>query len=260
MANKTVIQGLEPMDGPRKGGSPNFYARNYDTPFQSGGKGTVVPGMMGNNNGQRPNVNVQPDQSNPHQPSSQTVMTGKPVVGFLYSVSRTMAGEFWPLHVGKNVIGKSSQCDVVLPEGTVSGEHAVLVVRKMKNPERVLASIADGQSTNGTLLNGESLFLEAVQCKNGDIITIGDNYELYLILLDPVTLGLKVAENFVSIQQEEEESVEDFDPFGDNRTRSGFQPFDSASPWGGNGNFQPEGGTVGFDGSSGNEHGGTVGM
>ena len=218
----------------------------------------MVPGMMG---GQRPSVNVQPDRSNPHQPANNTVLSGKPVVGFLYSVSRTMAGEFWPLHVGKNVIGKSTQCDIVLPEGTVSGEHAVLVVRKMKNPERVLASIADGQSTNGTLLNGESLFLEAVQCKNGDIITVGDNYELYLILLDPVTMGLKVAENFVPLQQqEEEEPVDDFNPFGDNRTRSGFQPFDPAAsgPWGGN--FQPEGGTVGFDGSSGNQHGGTVGM
>ncbi len=256
MANKTVIQGLEPTDGPRKGGSPSFYTRNMDAPT-GGAKGTVVPGMMGNGNGQRPNVNVQPDSSNPHQPTAQTVMSGKPVVGFLYSVSRTMAGEFWPLHVGKNVIGKSTQCDVVLPEGTVSGEHAVLVVRKMKNPEKVLASIEDRQSTNGTLLNGESLFLEVKECKSGDIITIGDNYELYLILLDPVSMGLKVAENFISIQEEEED---DFDPFGDGHTRGGFQPFDSGSgSWGG-GNFQPDGGTVGLDGSSGNQHGGTVGM
>lgn len=259
MANKTVIQGLEPMEGPRKGGSPSFYTRSMEAPT-GGSKGTVVPGMMGNGNGHRPNVSVQPDFSDPHQPTSQMVMTGKPVVGFLYSVSRTMAGEFWPLHVGKNVIGKSAQCDVVLSEGTVSGEHAVLVVRKMKNPERVLASIEDRQSTNGTLLNGESLFLEAVQCKSGDIITVGDNYELYLILLDPVSMGLKVAENFIPIQVQEEEDGEDFDPFGDGRTRGGFQPFDPGTgPWDG-GNFQPDGGTVGLDGSSGNQHGGTVGM
>ena len=33
--------------------------------------------------------------------------SGKPVVGFLYSISKTAAGEFWPIHIGQNTIGQN---------------------------------------------------------------------------------------------------------------------------------------------------------
>lgn len=35
-------------------------------------------------------------------------MESKQVMGFLYSVSRSQAGEFWPLYVGPNRIGRSA--------------------------------------------------------------------------------------------------------------------------------------------------------
>ena len=168
------------------------------------------------------------------------IVSGKPVVGFAYSISRSPVGEFWPLHVGQNTIGKDPGCDIVLNEGTVSAEHAVLVVRKMKNPEKVIASVSDARSTNGTMINGMSLGFQAEECKNGDIITIGDNYELYIMLVDVAELGLKVSENFVHVDEAPEDMMMDIP--------------DIPSP------FVP-GGTVGADGTNPQYNtGGTIGI
>ncbi|MBQ3769504.1 MAG: FHA domain-containing protein [Prevotella sp.] len=252
--NKTVIQGLEPADAPNQnmGAGSSFYTRGA----RGTSRGTVVSGMTDQVAG-TPNQGAQ-SVAEPQQPK-RPITTGKPVVGFLYSVSRTAAGEYWPLQIGQNTIGQSPDCDIMLPEGTVSSEHAVLVVRKMKKPEKVIASLSDARSTNGTMLNGESLGFSAVECKNGDIITIGDNYELLLILIDAPTLGLSVSENFIAIETEDDFYVgqPDTDP---NATRpgDGYQPFAGPTPppFG----FNP-GGTVGFDGSgTGSDKGGTIGM
>jgi len=258
--NKTVIQGLEPAEVPaRHAGSssnPNFYSRS-DRPAAA--RGTVVPGM---NTGNNPTTQVTDSPVAPHQPKSSSVYTGKPVVGFLYSVSRTAAGEFWPLHIGQNTIGQSETCDIVLPEGTVSGEHAVIVVRKMKKPEKVIASISDARSTNGTMINGESLGFAAEECKNGDVITIGDCYELLLILVDTAELGLSVSDNFIPVaaEEDEEELVDGPTPFANGMTRPG-DDFSYGGPtppaFGG---YTPAGGTVGLDGTSSPNKGGTVGM
>lgn len=258
--NKTVIQGLEPAEAPaRHAGSssnPNFYSRG-DRPAAA--RGTVVPGM---NPGNNPTAQVTDSPAAPHQPKSSFVYTGKPVVGFLYSVSRTAAGEFWPLHIGQNTIGQSETCDIVLPEGTVSGEHAVIVVRKMKKPEKVIASISDARSTNGTMINGESLGFTAEECKNGDVITIGDCYELYLILVDTAELGLSVSENFIPVaaDEDEDEFADGPTPFSDGMTRPGDDYSyggPTPPPFGG---YTPAGGTVGLDGTASPNKGGTVGM
>ena len=253
--NKTVIQGLEPADGPQQtsGAGQNFYTRGAQ-----GARGTVVPGMTENPSG----TGGQGVNQQFAQPRPKPVASGKPVVGFLYSVSRTAAGEYWPLHIGQNTIGQNPASDVVLPEGTVSSDHAVIVVRKMKNPEKVIASISDARSTNGTMINGESLGFAAVECKNGDIITIGDSYELFLILVDAASLGLSVAENFIAVEEEEAyyDDQHVLEP-GYTRPGEGYQPYGAATPppppFGG---FNP-GGTVGLDGSSsGGDKGGTIGM
>ena len=250
--NKTVIQGLEPAYAPNQtnGAGQNFYTRG-----SQGNRGTVVPGMTDGTSGP---TNVNTNQMT-QQPQQKTVATGKPVVGFLYSVSRTAAGEYWPLHIGQNTIGQNPASDIVLSEGTVSSDHAVLVVRKMKKPEKIIASISDARSTNGTMINGESLGFSAVECKNGDIITVGDNYELYLILVDAPTLGLAVSENFIHTKTEQEEFFTEPTPNGYTRPGDDYQPYGGPThpPFGG---FKPNG-TVGFDGSdTGGDKGGTIGM
>lgn len=247
MASKTVIQGLDPMPQGGQGGYGN-YGNEASSMYSRGGRpvnGTVVSGMMENSGVQGSGQLPQQPLAGGHKP----IKSGKPVYGFLYSISRTAAGEYWPLHQGQNTIGSDSSCDIVLSEGTVSSQHAVLMVRPMKKPANVIASIIDARSTNGTMLNGESLAFDAVSCKNGDIITIGDNYELYVVLINAAEIGLSVSENFIPIEEEEDDFGGMNDP-----VQGGFNPFAGGS-------YQPSDGTVGLDGSyTGNNHGGTVGM
>lgn len=249
--NKTVIQGFEPADqsGNNGGIGSGFYSRGGNG--RTAARGTVVSGMT---DGPQQGVPRNPNATVMAQTQNRPMQTGKPVVGFLYSVSRTAAGEYWPLQIGQNTIGKSSNCDIVLPEGTVSSEHAVLVVRKMKNPEKVIASISDARSTNGTMLNGVSLGFTAEECKNGDIITIGDNYELFLILIDAASLGLRPSVNFITIEEDTmQDPLQDI-PTGYTRPEGQYTP----PPFGGG--FTPTGGTMGFDGQQPYERGGTIGM
>ena len=242
---KTVIPGLEPSKDPNFSpfsADPSFYSRSANAQ-----KGTVVSGFgnfSGNNAKEAP----------PHQPAQQ--QTGKPVVGFLYSISRTAVGEYWPLHLGPNTIGQSSDCDIVLREGTVSAHHAEIIIRKLKNPVKTIASIKDSRSTNGTMINGESLDLyEPRKCSSGNIITIGDNYQLLFILIDTNEFGLSESKNFIHIANEDADAFigeESAEP-GNTRSFMGFtgpaqEMYQGSKP------------TVGLNGTLGTEPGGTVGM
>lgn len=215
-------------------------------------KGTKVPGMEGN------------IQQNQMGESTTPQYSSKPVIGFLYSISRQGIGEYWPLHIGSNTIGTSPNCDICLREATVSSEHAVLVVRKMKKPEKTIASISDARSTNGTMVNGESLGFSAIECVNGDIITIGESYELVLILIDINALGLKVAEKFMPLDNETEPAPE-FPSNGETRAGGINPPRFDENRFGSQG-FSPNftgttDGTVGLDGTNQQVRpGGTIGM
>lgn len=253
--NKTVIQGLEPDNSPQRRTSPprgsegnSFYSRGN---HPHGKPGTVVPGMS-NNSPYAANGIEQGQQAPQGQPIRKSAPSGKPVVGFLYSVSRTPAGEFWPIQIGRNTIGQSPDNDIQLPEGTVSSSHAILVTRQVKG--NIIAAITDSMSTNGTMINGETIGFTPEQCKSGDIITIGNNYQLYLILVDAAQLGLSVSKDFIPIEAEEEDNQEEEIPsFDPNSTHpGGYYP---------EGSYSPSGGTIGLDGSVlGNNHGGTVSM
>lgn len=247
--SKTKVPGVE---GVGSSFNPNHSSSSsYSNSYK---KGTAVPDM---------DAGRSQSQSTTGFFSSNT----KPVVGFVYSISRQGVGEYWPLYIGANTIGSAPSCGICLREATVSGEHAVLVVRKMKNPEKTIASISDARSTNGTMVNGESLGFSAVECVNGDVITIGENYELVLLLVDTKALGLKVAENFIPLDEQVFVDEPHFSG-GHTGTNPGEPPHftGSTGPWGSEhtnpnvGRFSDDG-TVGFDGSKQKvKSGGTVGM
>lgn len=256
--NKTVFPGLgqEGDFNPNhsySGASPE-YTRSSN---QGRSQGTVYPGMEAHSGGAANNQKA--------ARSAQSLKNnGKPIVGFLYSISRTGVGEFWPLHVGQNIIGNSSDCDIILGEGTVSQRHANLHVNKMKKPEKTEATISDLGSTNGTLVNGNSVSMaRPVECVNGDIITIGDNYDLLLLLIDTKALGLHLSESFYNVREEQVE-VDDagFSTNRDNPTRNEqdlpprFTRLDPPD----NGGNRFTGSTVGIDSAGDFRSGGTVGM
>ena len=205
--NKTVVSGMG-----QNSNNPNLSKTKHSSnPYDptSNIRGTVVPGM------DSASTTGDADVTNTHQLS-------KPIVGFLYSISRTSFGEFWPLQIGPNSIGKNAEADIRLMEGTVSSEHAEIVVRKVKNS--IIAAITDVRSTNGTMKNGEPIGFQPVDCYNGDIITIGNNYELLLILIDSDKLNLKPKEEFIQI---EDDALDDQikEPYYGGGTFGGFSPY-----------------------------------
>lgn len=179
---KTLLSGLEynPVDDP--------YNRDFeanDKFEKNGGKGTILPGM----NNERDNHEDGDDHD--------------PIVGFLFSVSRTPMGEYWPLYLGKNTIGRDNETSMVyLPEGSVSGEHALLVVEQTVNPNETIAVLENKGSKNGTFINGKRvIYGRTEECKNGDILRFGGSYECMLILFDVREVGLKTADNFIPVEK-----------------------------------------------------------
>lgn len=169
------------------------------------GSKTICPGVSGNAFSNQNNFGEngfgQTSASMPNMARNQE--TGKPIMGFLFSVSKTALGEYWPLYVGQNSIGCGPNSQIKLSEATVSEHHANFVIRKMQNngeSSGILAFVQDNGSTNGTMVNGESLGFAPQECKNGDIITIGENYELYFVLINPQSIGIAPKENFQPIQ------------------------------------------------------------
>lgn len=166
---------------------------------------TVYPGAPVNVSGYQQNSNFTSGfhaEPGSVKSSNEADSSKKPILGFLYSVSKDYAGEFWPLYLGANTIGRGEDCSVSLKEGTVSQKHATLVIRQMQNQGEdagLFVFIQDVGSMCGTLVNGVTLDFNPKECKNGDIITIGENYELYFILVDPKSLGLAPKDKFKEI-------------------------------------------------------------
>lgn len=222
-------------DNRRNNVGNDFYSRGTSRMNGNNSQGTIVPGMSG-------------VAGNPHAARQENSQSRKfneaPVLGFLYSISRQGIGEYWPIHVGRNTIGRDATSDIVLAEYTVSGLHASLSVRKMKSNGKVIALIRDEGSKTGLLVNGEELGYEGHECFNGDIITIGCNYTLLLVLINAEEAGLSVAEHFEDALVEEEEDFIPVSPINQNRPT--FNPYDHNNR-----------STIAMDGNVGEEPGGT---
>jgi len=133
----------------------------------------------------------------PYWEGQQTQAKEKPLVGFLVSVSRTPEGEFWPLRLGENTIGSSSDCSIILNEAKVSEKHATLIIQINEEENSQLNVWITGlNATNGTYLNKKLIPPQtAIPCNNNDKIKIG-SYELLLMLYDANMHGMKSVENF----------------------------------------------------------------
>lgn len=183
----------------------NPYSRAYGQ-FSSQDVGTYVPGV----HDEVPGIKNEIDNEN-----------STPVVGFLYSISRKGIGEYWPLHLGTNIIGRASDCDVCLQEMTVSEHHASILIKQMKSAHRLIASIRDLGSSNGIYVNDEELDYENHSCKANDIIIIGRCYKLLLLLVDAEQAGLSVAEDFVPFNDSSFDNIQQ----GNNFTYNNNNPY-----------------------------------
>lgn len=76
-------------------------------------------------------------------------------------------GRTIPLHDGKHVIGRSSECDLQLASSAVSRRHAALYIRGTR------AVIQDLKSRNGTFVRGRRVKRPA-ELRDGDRLRVGD--------------------------------------------------------------------------------------
>ena len=181
-SNKTVVPGMAPQGA----GMPQPQGFVPNNPMASQGNvpaGTVFPGM-----------NMDSAQA------GEAEENHKPILGFLFSVSRNAAGEYWPIYLGPNSIGRAMGSNIVLAEQTVSDIHCKIIAQELKNPDRLFVYIQESGSTCGTMVNGSSLDFNPREIKSGDIITVGEHYELYVLLVDVRQLGLSQVENFLPVQ------------------------------------------------------------
>lgn len=92
---------------------------------------------------------------------------GRQTVGFLYVMSGpSLAGEILRLFDGRNTLGTSPECQVVLQDLGVSAKHASL---RFADDEYWLHDL---DSENGTYVNGDEVVKHQLQ--ENDVITVGD--------------------------------------------------------------------------------------
>lgn len=197
--NKTIVSGVD-YNKIGEEDYPEIYGSLYSRE-STDSKKTYVPGTG------MPEPNVQLSQSaSPavvnEQPLATRIvkMQNRMVVGVLFSISRDMLGEIFPLYLGRNVIGQADNCDICLKEQTVSSEHAILYIRKESFPTiHYEMTLTDYASTYGTLVNEQDGRYEQLGVKENDIITIGKHYKFILKMFDTDNNGLKEDEEFEGV-------------------------------------------------------------
>lgn len=190
--NKTIVPGVdynnlnESQDNFAYGG---LYSRSGDDAQR-----TYVPGVRQDTSpvmANKSDVRNSPVLHRQPVNNRQIVMQERVVVGVLFSISRGLLGEMFPIYLGKNIIGQTPVCDISLKEKTVSSEHAILHTRKTEIG--LEANITDFNSTFGTQVNETDARDETIPVKENDIITIGSHYQLVIKFFEMEKYGL--AEN-----------------------------------------------------------------
>lgn len=165
-----------------------------------GNKRTIIPGFI-NNQENHFNEDLYLEESINDNIKYSTAKSRKSIVAILYSISNHGIGELWPLYIGKNSIGRSTTNSVVLSEESVSKEHAVIYIHMTKEG-CFHVKTKDCGSTLGTLLNGNEIGFNVVECSNGDVLSFA-NYEVALIVLYPDQLNIHECPNFKKPERED---------------------------------------------------------
>jgi hypothetical protein len=90
-------------------------------------------------------------------------------------------GRVHPLRAGRNVLGRNADCDVVIDDGRVSGQHAFLFIRAED------ASFID-VSSNGSMVNGAVIHGEQIVLQNQSVITLGGTTLVLVIVPEQLLL------------------------------------------------------------------------
>jgi hypothetical protein len=95
------------------------------------------------------------------------------LVGFLVSFDNVELGQYWPIHQGRNVVGRQGAAagiQIEIAHPTTSSLHAVLLA--LARPGRVV--VEDNNSTNGTFVNDNALAPgQRWELRDGDRVRFG---------------------------------------------------------------------------------------
>jgi hypothetical protein len=95
------------------------------------------------------------------------------LVGFLVSFENVPLGQYWPIHQGRNVVGRQGAAtglDIEVSHPTTSSLHAILLASD--TPGRVV--VEDTSSTNGTFVNDNALAPgQRWELRDGDRVRFG---------------------------------------------------------------------------------------
>jgi FHA domain/zinc-ribbon domain len=95
------------------------------------------------------------------------------LVGFLVSFENVELGQYWPIHQGRNVVGRQGAAtgiQIEIAHPTTSSLHAVLIA--LARPGRIL--VEDNNSTNGTFVNENPLAAgQRWELRDGDRVRFG---------------------------------------------------------------------------------------
>lgn len=169
------------------GGGSDFYR-----PSGSEIKRTVIAGTeLSDGNATAP-VDASAGHSVSHLVENGRTLTlqDRSVVGVLFSISRGVLGEIFPIYLGRNMIGAAPDSDIRLGEKTVSDDHAVIFARSEGYPGEYHLTISDYGSCYGTVVNKEDCRYNTVTLVDGDIISIGKHYRLLFRIFDVEKKGL----------------------------------------------------------------------
>lgn len=136
-----------------------------------------------------------------HVELQERVMTG-----VLFSISKGLLGEIFPLYLGRNLVGFTPECDIRLNERTVSAVHALIQVYKDFDTNLCEISVTDYGSSYGTLVNGERGDFGSLSLKENDILTIGHHYKFIVKLFNAEQFGLYEDPEFDDTMSHQDES------------------------------------------------------
>lgn len=178
--NKTIVPGVDYENLGNTELDDSLYGSLYSRSEASDNR-TYIPDVSKPLDGLGQEVMPQRESSlGQAEENRQVSLQNRVVVGVLFSISRGLLGEIFPLYLGRNVIGQTANCDICLREKSVSSEHAILYIRKEGNPAQLNMTITDYNSTYGTTVNEMDARYETLPVNENDVLTIGKHYQFLI--------------------------------------------------------------------------------
>lgn len=180
--NKTIVPGVDFENLNKEGVADSFYESLYSRTSANDNHTFIGSGEL--ISPKTEHIPSKPVGNSPKQTISESSRTlrikERVIVGVLFSISKGLFGEIFPIYLGRNIIGKNENCDIVLSENTVSEEHAIIHTRKSENG--IETTITDFNSMYGTIVNDADARYDTLPVYENDVITIGQHYRFVIKL------------------------------------------------------------------------------